>query len=204
MIDPLLYQKMADALVADGYLILPEFLPYAMTVQLYDYVHSLSNKAFTVAGIGRETDLQINEQIRTDKTRWLSEEHPIEEVYLAIMEECRIELNRQLFIGLRDFEAHFAHYEIGDFYLRHFDAFKGSSNRLISVVLYLNPDWSAQDGGELVLYHADSDQVLYKVKPELGTLVLFLSERFPHEVLPAKRDRYSVTGWFRTDNVLLE
>lgn len=204
MIDPLLYHKMADALVADGYLILPEFLPYAMTVQLYDYVHSLSDKAFTVAGIGRETDLQVNEQIRTDKTRWLTEAHPIEEVYLAIMEECRLALNRQLFIGLRDFEAHFAHYEVGDFYLRHLDAFKGSSNRLVSVVLYLNPYWSAHDGGELVLYHADSEQVLYKVKPELGTLVLFLSERFPHEVLPAKRDRYSITGWFRTDNLLLE
>lgn len=33
----------------------------------------------------------------------------------------------------------------------------------------------------------------------LGTLVVFLSEEFEHEVLPAKRDRYSIAGWFRVN-----
>jgi len=27
--------------------------------------------------------------------------------------------------------------------------------------------------------------------------VCFLSERFEHEVLPAKRERVALTGWFR-------
>jgi len=27
--------------------------------------------------------------------------------------------------------------------------------------------------------------------------VIFLSERFPHEVLPAKKKRHSIAGWFR-------
>jgi hypothetical protein len=30
-----------------------------------------------------------------------------------------------------------------------------------------------------------------------GTLVVFLSDRFPHEVLPARRERLSLAGWFR-------
>ena len=35
------------------------------------------------------------------------------------------------------------------------------------------------------------------VQPLGGTLVCFLAERFEHEVLPARRERLSVTGWFR-------
>jgi SM-20-related protein len=30
-------------------------------------------------------------------------------------------------------------------------------------------------------------------------VVIFLSERIPHEVLPATRDRYSIAGWFRVN-----
>jgi len=33
--------------------------------------------------------------------------------------------------------------------------------------------------------------------PEAGTFVAFLAERFPHEVLPARRPRLALTGWFR-------
>jgi len=28
-------------------------------------------------------------------------------------------------------------------------------------------------------------------------MVLFLSDKFPHEVLPSKIDRYSIAGWFK-------
>jgi SM-20-related protein len=35
------------------------------------------------------------------------------------------------------------------------------------------------------------------VAPRAGTLVCFLSERIPHEVLAAHVDRISIAGWFR-------
>jgi SM-20-related protein len=35
------------------------------------------------------------------------------------------------------------------------------------------------------------------VLPQGGRLLTFLSERFEHEVLPAHRERISLTGWFR-------
>jgi SM-20-related protein len=35
------------------------------------------------------------------------------------------------------------------------------------------------------------------VLPQAGSLLLFLSADMPHEVLPASRDRLSLTGWFR-------
>ncbi|MEJ2425981.1 MAG: 2OG-Fe(II) oxygenase, partial [Candidatus Thiodiazotropha sp.] len=35
-----------------------------------------------------------------------------------------------------------------------------------------------------------------------GQTVIFLSERFPHEVIPAQRDRYTIAGWYRVNNNL--
>lgn len=45
------------------------------------------------------------------------------------------------------------------------------------------------------LYLADGREL--DVLPEAGTLVLFLSADLPHEVLPATRERLSLTGWLR-------
>jgi SM-20-related protein len=70
---------------------------------------------------------------------------------------------------------------------------------VLSVVVYLNSDWAADDGGELVLYKDAEDRERLRVTPLAGTLVVFLSEDFPHEVLPAKRDRFSIAGWYRVN-----
>jgi SM-20-related protein len=48
-----------------------------------------------------------------------------------------------------------------------------------------------------VLYQDEFDAQGLKVIPALGTLAIFLSEEFPHEVLPTHRDRYSIAGWYR-------
>lgn len=45
------------------------------------------------------------------------------------------------------------------------------------------------------LYLADGRE--HDVLPQAGTLALFLSSEMPHEVLPATRERLSLTGWFR-------
>ena len=39
--------------------------------------------------------------------------------------------------------------------------------------------------------------VLQALSDEPGSLLVFLSADMPHEVLPATRDRLSLTGWFR-------
>ncbi|WP_371379652.1 2OG-Fe(II) oxygenase [Thalassotalea aquiviva] len=59
--------------------------------------------------------------------------------------------------------------------------------------------WQEGHGGELVLYQSGSCQNGMIVKPEFGTLALFLSEEFPHEVLTANKERYSIAGWFRSN-----
>jgi len=191
-----------ETMAEQGYIVLTDFIAADLTEQLHQHVSTLPESAFNTAKIGRQQSVQQLETVRNDKTAWLSNAYPVEQAYLDTMDTLRTQLNRQLFLGLRDFEAHFAHYPPGHFYQRHVDAFKGQSNRVISSVFYLNPDWSEQDQGQLVLYQPDGEVQIQTVMPMMGTLVLFLSEQFPHEVLPARRDRYSIAGWFRTDTVL--
>jgi SM-20-related protein len=68
---------------------------------------------------------------------------------------------------------------------------------MVTTVLYLNPDWQAEWGGELVIYGEDSDEKLAVITPEMGKLVVFMSEQIPHEVLPTRKPRASIAGWFR-------
>ena len=104
-------------------------------------------------------------------------------------------LNRTLLLGLFSFEGHFAIYPAGAAYRRHRDRFRDDDARVLSCILYLNDGWSARDGGTLRIHLDGGGQ--YDVLPIGGTLVCFLSERFEHEVLPGKRERLALTGWFR-------
>lgn len=110
-----------------------------------------------------------------------------------------MELNRSLYLGLVDFEGHFAVYPKGGFYKAHLDRHRETSDRIVSVILYLNADWKPGDGGELKLWitpgNKEGDFII--IEPRMGTLVCFLSEDFWHEVLPAEKTRASITGWFR-------
>lgn len=159
----------------------------------------LDDGDFVRAGIGRENDHHVNRFVRGDWVYWPAPDEPGVAAYLEFMESLRLQLNRRLFLGLFDYECHFACYPVGARYLRHVDAFRGDTNRVLSTVLYLNPDWSVDDGGELLLYRGNDCDPFESVSPAFGTLVVFLSEEFPHEVLPALRPRYSLTGWFRVN-----
>lgn len=188
-----------DVLVQHGYVIVPHFIDPAAATELYDYAQQLQPGDWQQAGIGRADQYTTNTAVRQDKIRWLRHDDPTEARYLQFMDELRLLINYELFMGLFDYECHLAHYPPGAFYRKHVDAFKGRSNRILTSVLYLNPDWQADDGGELVIY-GDDGEVLETVLPQAGKLVLFLSERFVHEVLPGQRDRFSITGWFRHNN----
>ncbi|MFD1215989.1 MULTISPECIES: 2OG-Fe(II) oxygenase [Microbulbifer] len=208
--DPL--ERIATALRETGYIVLPAPLPPALLGALLRHFRSLDQSRFQTAGIGREDDHQLNQFVRTDEIYWLDRSNPAVSAYLDSMETLRLGLNRRLFLGLFDYECHYAHYQRGSFYKKHLDAFKGSTNRVVSTVLYLTPNWQPRDGGELQIYApigGDTDEgmshrVIEKVAPRFGQMVIFLSEEFPHEVLTSHRSRYSVTGWFRVNNSLGE
>ena len=139
---------------------------------------------------------RLHGDVRGDHIAWL--EPPgataAQRICLEQFETLRLALNRELQLGLLDFECHFAMYPPGAFYRRHLDRFATDDRRALSCVLYLNEAWQAEDGGALRLYLPDRHR---DVLPRAGTLVAFLSERVEHEVLPAQRERLSLTGWFR-------
>lgn len=196
----------AQALRSRGYCVLQDFFSGALLQGLLAEIQQADSHHFHQAGIGRDQAFQVNSRVRTDRIKWLDDQGVVPQAYLARMEALRFELNRELLLGLFDYECHYAHYPAGAFYKKHVDAFRGQSNRRLSTVLYLNPEWTVGDGGELVLYDENDIDVLETVLPTFGTIVLFLSEVFPHEVLPTRTSRYSLTGWFRvneTDGVIL-
>jgi len=194
----------AVALVNKGYLIIDDALPKTLVQKLLMHFNQLHEQEFKAAGIGRQSDFQRQDRIRSDKIHWISATSETTAEFLQSMESLRLGINRRLFMGLLDYECHFAHYPVGAFYKKHLDAFRtnkisGESNRVLSMVLYLNETWAKDDGGELVIYSGEDEQPIERVSPEFGRLVIFLSERFPHEVLPACRERKSIVGWFRVN-----
>lgn len=193
--DEALIDRIATKLETTGYTVLADCLPNALDEALYERIVRL-NGEFKSAGVGRGAAHTLDNKVRTDSIRWLCPEHPAEAAYLAWMERLRIGINSRLFLGLFDYEAHFAVYQAGDYYRRHLDAFQGDTNRVVSTVFYLNPQWSPEDGGELLIYDFGGE-LLETVVPNFGTMVIFLSTQFPHEVAVSHRTRQSIAGWFR-------
>ncbi|MDU9595153.1 MULTISPECIES: 2OG-Fe(II) oxygenase [unclassified Vibrio] len=189
--------KMIDALATNGYCIWDDFLSEQEVAQLRDCIPSNWKKA----RIGRNDDVTRIESIRSDKIQWLSPNmgHAVAS-YLDKMEEIRQEVNRHLFLGLFEYEAHFAKYEKGDFYQKHLDCFKGNENRRLTTVFYMNESWTEEDAGELVVYDLNDNKIA-TIPPRSGRLFVFLSEQFPHEVLPTNAERFSIAGWFRINGV---
>jgi SM-20-related protein len=193
---PIEFDAIARALAGPGYIVLRGALPSSVSECLL-LLQQKNPQQFFSAGVGRGQQQNRNPDLRRDKIAWIDEQDKTAAPWLDWAQQLRLYLNQNLFLGLFSFESHLAVYEPGDFYKTHVDAFRGQSNRRLSLVAYLNRDWQAEQGGELVLYHPQTGAELQRVMPEFGTLVLFLSEEFPHEVLPATRPRLSVAGWFR-------
>ncbi len=195
-----LWDEIADALVDRGYIVLERALPIEITAGLIAHLAEKESQ-LKRAGVGRKQDYQLNDAIRGDKIQWLEPSVPAVSDFLAWMDALRIGLNQRLFLGLFDYESHYAIYEPGAFYQKHVDAFRGQSGRKVSTVYYLNESWNANNGGELVLYNGADGQPLERIAPFCGRLVIFLSEDFPHEVLAARAKRQSIAGWFRIKTV---
>ncbi|MBY5970428.1 2OG-Fe(II) oxygenase [Halomonas denitrificans] len=191
--------ELIEALVEQGFYIGKELLDPALCQALHSEIEDRARlEALTRAGIGRGNEHETRDDIRGDAIHWLDRETLAQRRYLDTMGELQQALNASLFLGLFEYEAHLARYPSGAFYRRHLDSFRGRANRVVSTVGYLNPDWPEDGGGEMVIYASgDQDREVARVAPQAGTLVCFLSEQVPHEVLPTRHPRASIAGWFR-------
>ena len=189
----------ADALVDKGYIFLSDLVPTHISQVLLEKIQSTQAHELKAASIGRGVEQQLNPDIRRDRIQWLEESNEPDNQYLDVMMQLKNGLNRRLFMGLFDYESHYAVYQPGAFYKKHVDALKGSQNRILTTVFFLNPDWKAADCGELIIYD-EADIEIERIAPKMGQFVIFLSERFPHEVTQTLAQRNSIAGWFRVSN----
>ncbi|MBC7419622.1 MAG: 2OG-Fe(II) oxygenase [Bdellovibrio sp.] len=136
--------------------------------------------------------------IRNDKILWLDAKNftleQSEVLILNQLELLKTSLQNYFRIHLSELECHYAVYEPGHFYQRHVDATQANNKRIFSFVIYLNENWQAEDGGQLIAY--DNEQVLFKILPSAGQMILFKST-LEHEVVTTAQTRLSLTGWFR-------
>ena len=190
--------RIAAAIAAVGYAVEPDFLPATLVARLGARAHALdATGALRPAGIGRGDTRTIATAVRGDRILWLDARtpEPSERAVLEALDALRLALNQRLLLGLFELEVHYAIYPARAGYAAHRDRFRDDDARVLSCVVYLNEDWDAEHGGALRL-HLEGGAT-HDVLPRAGTLVAFLSERLVHEVLPAKRERVSLAGWFR-------
>jgi SM-20-related protein len=184
---------MVESLAKQGWSVRDDFLSQRELMAINQAFANWENH-FTQAKIGQHLE---HKEIRGDRTWWFDLAAPPQELRAVLqrIEDYRVEINRSLFLGLKDWEVHLATYAPGAFYKKHLDRHQTNSARKLSLILYLNLDWEPSHGGELVMYDKSGIE-LQRIQPIGGRLVSFLSEDFPHEVLPATRERRSLTGWF--------
>ena len=190
-------EKIAEQLATVGYIVLDQPLLAKLSGQLLARCQEDDALRFQAARIGRGAAHKHMPSIRGDVISWLDDADSTDHAYLVWMEELRLGLNAALFLGLFDYECHYAIYGAGAGYARHSDVLNGERNRILSTVLYLNEDWQLPDGGQLVLFEPIGERVIATVNPLFGSMIIFLSDAFPHQVLMANKQRRSIAGWFR-------
>jgi len=189
------FDRIADGLSDNGFAVIDNFLSVKEVEAILDLdIFTEGINHFKKAGIGKEHQLQINEAIRGDYICWIdkSTSPPPAGVYLDRLSELTSFLNQSLFLSLKDYEVHFTIYPPGSYYKRHLDQFKKDDHRKLSVICYLNRGWEETHGGQLRMHFKGGTQDFL---PLAGRLVCFRSDQIEHEVLPATRERLSLTGW---------
>ncbi|CAN5434829.1 2OG-Fe(II) oxygenase [soil metagenome] len=198
-----LFEPIIDEILADGYGMMDNFLAPDEVTVLAERLHDRRAMGqFRAAGIGNR-NVVVENAIRGDEILWLDKATaiPAELTFLQRIHEFVDYVNQTCYLGLREYEFHYAVYPTGTFYKRHLDQFRSDSRRKLSVICYLNTNWRETDGGQLALYLPDPDKTgeqQIAIAPLGGRLVCFESARLEHEVLPATRERLSVTGWLKT------
>jgi SM-20-related protein len=193
--ESIVFEQIVDDLAEKGFSVTDSFLDNNEIKAILS-VDEFKNRMlhFKKAGIGNSASLKINESVRGDYISWLDTKnaHISISVYVSRLKALQVYLNKTLFLSLKDIELHLTSYPVGSYYRRHVDQFKQHDHRKISVILYLNRDWRSEQGGQLRVYSQNNEIDIF---PVAGRLVCMRSDLIEHEVLPASRERLSVTGW---------
>ncbi len=165
------------------------------------YIDALNPECFIEAEVGKGLRKTQNKKIRKSSIRWItdweenSSLNELNDIFSQILKSTK----EYFRIPLKRFESQVAVYNKGGFYRTHLDQHPKTRHRQLSCCLYLN---DCEAGGELVLFKKGSKtEVEQIVRPKKGTIALFLSADIFHEVRMVNQPRYSVTTWFRDDEI---
>lgn len=189
------WESWADKLAENNFVVLDDFLNPALLKKIQTFLKTkLEEEEFRKAGIGALSDFQLDRSIRGDWIYWLdkSRDQEINGFYLLI-DELTAQMNKLCYLGALGCEFHLAHYPEGTFYKRHLDQFRERSNRILSVIFYVNETWNIVNGGQLRVFNPD--ETFVDIDPLPGRMVLLRSDVVEHEVRKTEASRYSVTGW---------
>ncbi len=194
-----IFDSLIDSFIDDKVGLANDFLSVSLAAGMKANLLALySEKQLLSAGIGNNSVQNHDKLIRNDKIYWLDRSHSnaFEINFFALMDSFVSHLNSTCYTGITGYEFHYTLYEKGSFYKKHLDQFKNNKSRAYSMIMYLNVDWEAKDGGELCVYHAD---YLQTIAPQNGKCVFFKSSELEHEVLMTNVPRLSITGWLKTN-----
>lgn len=195
-------QNFVEEFEKTGFYLFPAFINQLDTDEIVGVIGKLAKAdMLKKAGIGKLAGLNVDSSQRSDLIHWIGEDETIDAtaIFLLATDELIIELNRHLYLGIRDMECHYTSYPSGAFYKKHVDRHHSGSTRVVSFVLYLNKNWKVSDGGQLRVYR--DNQSFEDAQPHAGTLAIFLSGK-EHEVLVTNRERMSITGWMLSEKRL--
>lgn len=150
-------------------------------------------------------------------------------LFLRLIDKLRMDLEgrgagRWSSLSPEFVELSYLLYNPGSFYGKHVDTIADSlagSHRIfkrsVSMIVFLGDDesdrpWTSDDGGAVRIYgseyasmtsspvYVDAKNDVYSdILPTPGTILLFDSEKVPHEVLLTKRNRICSVGWFGSE-----
>ena len=191
------FDVLINSFVENNVGITNNFLSESLSNNLQQNIQQLQQQGqMKYAGIGNDAIADATQQMRGDKIYWMDKKNNNvhEDEFLNRVEDFIDHLNRTCYTGINDYEFHYAVYEQGSAYKKHKDQFKTDNNRKFSLICYLNDDWVAADGGQLVVYQNGEAQT---ISPNAQKAVFFKSDEMEHEVLLANKPRMSITGWLK-------
>ena len=174
-----------------GYVLIDQLYPLNILTQLYAEAQQ-QYQHFKDAAIQNG----VNQSIRRDKILWITEDLSAAQLHIHVLQRLSEHLNRELFLGIREVEAHYACYQAGEFYGLHRDNPQRKNGRVISTVFYPHLNWQPEWGGQLRIQ--DSQGGWHAIEPLPNRLVLFQSDML-HEVCITHQARWSITAWLRQD-----
>jgi SM-20-related protein len=192
------FDTLINSFIEDKVGIAENFLSSALALHLKENLEALySENRLLSAGTGNNTQVDHNKLFRSDIIYWLDRKHNNihENGFFDLMDDFVNHLNNTCYTGITGYEFHYTLYEVGSFYKKHLDQFRNNDSRQYSMIMYLNEDWVADDGGELCIHHGTERQ---NISPEMGKTVFFKSNELEHEVLVTNKPRMSITGWLKT------